>query len=126
MMVSKAGNVHNPVLHRYGLVIDPETRFAGRCGENRLFSRYSVQNGTVSPSGDSSQRSQGRLEESPMLLRGFAAAEGPALVDEVARIAQAASFRHMVTPGGYTMSVAMTNCGRLGWFPTAPATATPP
>ncbi len=21
----------------------------------------------------------------------------------------------MVTPGGYTMSVAMTNCGRLGW-----------
>jgi alkylated DNA repair dioxygenase AlkB len=21
----------------------------------------------------------------------------------------------MITPGGYTMSVAMTNCGRLGW-----------
>jgi alkylated DNA repair protein (DNA oxidative demethylase) len=21
----------------------------------------------------------------------------------------------MVTPGGYTMSVAMTNCGELGW-----------
>jgi alkylated DNA repair protein (DNA oxidative demethylase) len=37
------------------------------------------------------------------------------LVEEVARIAQAAAFRHLVTPGGYTMSVAMTNCGRLGW-----------
>lgn len=26
-----------------------------------------------------------------------------------------APLRHLVTPGGYTMSVAMTNCGRLGW-----------
>jgi alkylated DNA repair protein (DNA oxidative demethylase) len=50
-----------------------------------------------------------------VLLRGFAAAEAPALVDEVARIAHTAPFRHMVTPSGYTMSVAMTNCGRLGW-----------
>ena len=50
-----------------------------------------------------------------MLLRGFAAADAPALIDQVARIAKTAAFRHMVTPGGYTMSVAMTNCGRLGW-----------
>jgi alkylated DNA repair protein (DNA oxidative demethylase) len=60
-------------------------------------------------------RSQERLEEGAVLLRGFAAAEAPALVDEVVRIAKTAAFRHMVTPGGYTMSVAMTNCGRLGW-----------
>ena len=60
-------------------------------------------------------RSQEQLEEGAVLLRGFAAAEAPVLVDEVARIAQTAAFRHMVTPGGYTMSVAMTNCGRLGW-----------
>jgi alkylated DNA repair protein (DNA oxidative demethylase) len=60
-------------------------------------------------------RSQEQLEEGAMLLRSFAAAEAPMLVDEVARIAQIAAFRHMVTPGGYTMSVAMTNCGRLGW-----------
>ena len=26
-----------------------------------------------------------------------------------------APFRHLVTPGGQTMSVAMTNCGPLGW-----------
>ena len=59
--------------------------------------------------------SQERLEEGAVLLRGFATAEAPALVEEVARIAQAAPFRHLVTPGGYTMSVAMTNCGRVGW-----------
>src|SRR5262249_9573893 len=49
------------------------------------------------------------------LLRGFAGAEAPALLDEVSRVAAAAPFRHLVTPGGYTMSVAMTNCGRVGW-----------
>jgi alkylated DNA repair protein (DNA oxidative demethylase) len=56
-----------------------------------------------------------RLEEGAVLLRGFATAEAPLLIEEVARIAQAAAFRHLVTPGGYTMSVAMTNCGRVGW-----------
>jgi alkylated DNA repair protein (DNA oxidative demethylase) len=56
-----------------------------------------------------------RLEEGAALLRGFATAGAPALIEEVARIAQAAPFRHLVTPGGYTMSVAMTNCGRVGW-----------
>src|SRR5580693_4069765 len=64
---------------------------------------------------DSSQGSREQLEEGAVLLRGFAAAKAPMLVDEVGRIAQAARFRQMVTPGGYTMSVAMTNCGRLGW-----------
>jgi DNA oxidative demethylase len=64
---------------------------------------------------DSSQRTQEQLEEGAVLLRGFAVAEAPMLVDEVARIASGAAFRRMVTPGGYTMSVAMTNCGRLGW-----------
>ena len=33
----------------------------------------------------------------------------------VAAIAAAAPFRHMVTPGGRAMSVAMTNCGEVGW-----------
>lgn len=64
---------------------------------------------------DSSLRSQERLEEGAVLLRGFATAAASALVKEVERIAQAAAFRHLVTPGGYTMSVAMTNCGRVGW-----------
>lgn len=56
------------------------------------------------------------LEEGAVLLRGFAAAEAVALVEEVAVIARSAPFRHLVTPGGYTMSVAMTNCGRVGWI----------
>jgi DNA oxidative demethylase len=56
------------------------------------------------------------------------------LVKEAGRIAQTAPFRHLVTPGGYTMSVAMTNCGRLGWVsdrsgyrydPMDPETAAP-
>ena len=33
----------------------------------------------------------------------------------LAIIEQAAPLRHMVTPGGFVMSVAMTNCGALGW-----------
>src|SRR5713101_1877585 len=64
---------------------------------------------------DSAPRSPERLEEGAALLRGFATSEAPALVEEVARIAQEAPFRHLLTPGGHTMSVAMTNCGRLGW-----------
>ena len=78
--------------------------------------------------------SQEQLQEGAVLLRGFAAAEASALVDEVARIAHAAAFRNMITPGGYTMSVAMTNCGRVGWVsdragyrytPTDPGTGAP-
>jgi DNA oxidative demethylase len=64
---------------------------------------------------DPSQRSSERLEEGAVLLRGFASSEAPALVQEVARISQTSAFRHLVTPGGHTMSVAMTNCGRVGW-----------
>jgi alkylated DNA repair protein (DNA oxidative demethylase) len=83
---------------------------------------------------DSLPVSREPLEEGALLLRGFATAEAPVLVEEVARIAQAAAFRHLVTPGGYTMSVAMTNCGRLGWVsdrtgyrydPVDPDTRTP-
>jgi DNA oxidative demethylase len=55
------------------------------------------------------------LEQGAVLLRGFAGADAAALVEEVARIERAAPFRHLVTPGGYAMSVAMTNCGRVGW-----------
>jgi alkylated DNA repair protein (DNA oxidative demethylase) len=55
------------------------------------------------------------LEEGAVLLRGFADSEAASLIDAVNRIVQQAAFRHLVTPGGYTMSVAMTNCGRVGW-----------
>ena len=50
-----------------------------------------------------------------VVLRGFASDREPELVATVDEIATAAPFRNMVTPGGYTMSVAMTNCGQAGW-----------
>jgi alkylated DNA repair protein (DNA oxidative demethylase) len=50
-----------------------------------------------------------------VLLRGYAQADADALVAAVARIAAAAPFRQMVTPGGFTMSAALTNCG-AGWI----------
>lgn len=55
------------------------------------------------------------LGEGAWLLRSFAAGEATALWDAVAGIAGQAPFRHMETPGGYRMSVAMTNAGRAGW-----------
>jgi alkylated DNA repair protein (DNA oxidative demethylase) len=56
------------------------------------------------------------LTEGAMLLRGFAAALAPELVAAILDVAEVAPFRHMVTPGGYRMSVAMTNCGAAGWI----------
>jgi alkylated DNA repair protein (DNA oxidative demethylase) len=50
------------------------------------------------------------------LLAGFALPDADALVEEVHRVAAAAPFRHMATPGGFRMSVAMTNCGSAGWI----------
>jgi DNA oxidative demethylase len=49
------------------------------------------------------------------LMRGYASAGGGQLVVDLRDIETAAPFRHMVTPGGFRMSVAMTNCGALGW-----------
>jgi alkylated DNA repair protein (DNA oxidative demethylase) len=56
-----------------------------------------------------------RLADGAVLLRGFALPQAEALVEAVREIGAAAPFRHMVTPGGFRMSVAMTNCGDVGW-----------
>jgi alkylated DNA repair protein (DNA oxidative demethylase) len=50
-----------------------------------------------------------------MLLRGLARAVERELIADIGAIVAQAPFRHMVTPGGHQMSVAMTNCGGLGW-----------
>jgi alkylated DNA repair protein (DNA oxidative demethylase) len=47
------------------------------------------------------------------LLRGFA--DTSRLMPLVENVASMSPFRHLVTPGGQTMSVAMTNCGTVGW-----------
>ncbi|MGZ3422296.1 MAG: DNA oxidative demethylase AlkB [Polyangiales bacterium] len=49
------------------------------------------------------------------VLRGFALPFVERVVPLIERIAAVAPFRHMVTPGGFTMSAALTNCGELGW-----------
>lgn len=56
-----------------------------------------------------------RLADGAELLQAFVIEEAPALVSAVESVSSVSPFRHMVTPGGYTMSVAMTNCGPLGW-----------
>jgi DNA oxidative demethylase len=48
-------------------------------------------------------------------LPGFALPFERGLLTEINGIAAAAPFRHMLTPGGQRMSVAMTNCGQVGW-----------
>jgi alkylated DNA repair protein (DNA oxidative demethylase) len=64
---------------------------------------------------DESEAARCDLAPGAVLLRGFALAAETDLKLAVAAVAAAAPFRHMKTPGGFTMSVAMTNCGRLGW-----------
>ncbi len=55
------------------------------------------------------------LADGAVVLRGFALVEETPLLQAVAVIAAQAPFRHLVTPGGLRMSVAMTNAGPLGW-----------
>jgi DNA oxidative demethylase len=69
----------------------------------------------VTPLFDPAPPTREPLEEGAVVLRAFASADAAALVDDATAVAQAAPFRHLVVPGGYTMSVAMTNCGRVGW-----------
>jgi alkylated DNA repair protein (DNA oxidative demethylase) len=64
-------------------------------------------------SGDQPAREQ--LAADAVLLRGRALPVESAVLDALGKIVAAAPFRHMITPGGFRMSVAMTNCGAVGW-----------
>jgi DNA oxidative demethylase len=55
------------------------------------------------------------IAEGAMLFRGLALPHDDELLRALDDVTAAAPFRHMVTPGGFTMSVAMTNCGAAGW-----------
>jgi len=50
-----------------------------------------------------------------VLLGGFAKPSDRALLAALRDVLSISPFRHMITPGGFTMSVAMTNCGEAGW-----------
>ncbi|MBI3198201.1 MAG: DNA oxidative demethylase AlkB [Rhodospirillales bacterium] len=56
------------------------------------------------------------LAPGAVLLRGRALGVDAELLATIEAVAQAAPFRRMVTPGGFEMSVAMTNCGAAGWI----------
>lgn len=55
------------------------------------------------------------MAEGAVLMRGRALSNDDALLADILDISSSAPFRHMVTPGGFAMSVAMTNCGTYGW-----------
>jgi alkylated DNA repair protein (DNA oxidative demethylase) len=67
--------------------------------------------------GQAKQGQTGREELCPgaVVLRGFAVPDATAILAALHGITTQALFRHMVTPGGFRMSVAMTNCGAYGW-----------
>jgi alkylated DNA repair protein (DNA oxidative demethylase) len=56
------------------------------------------------------------LEAGAVVLRAFARREADALLAGIAAVTDSAPFRHLETAGGKRMSVAMTNCGALGWI----------
>lgn len=59
------------------------------------------------------------LADGAVVLRGAARANAEVLLADVQTILALAPWRHMVTPGGLKMSVAMTNCGACGWVSDA-------
>ena len=67
--------------------------------------------------GDESPQGSNRVVMAPgaYLLRGDALPRQAELLAAIAQIVAEAPFRHMTTPGGFVMSVAMTNCGKVGW-----------
>ncbi len=55
------------------------------------------------------------LGDGAALLPGHALPNVGKVLAALAEVQAASPMRHMVTPGGFRMSVAMTNCGALGW-----------
>jgi len=64
---------------------------------------------------DAVEPAQQALAPGAVLLRGFARGNDGVLLTALDSLLAAAPLRHLVTPGGHTMSVAMSNCGALGW-----------
>jgi alkylated DNA repair protein (DNA oxidative demethylase) len=60
-----------------------------------------------------------RLGPGTVVLRGFALSAAGEMYAEIERIVAQAPFRQMQTPGGFRMSVAMSNCGDYGWVTDA-------
>ena len=61
------------------------------------------------------QQATTRIAPGAVLLHGFARDADKSLLKAFDAVIAQAPLRHMVTPGGHSMSVAMSNCGPLGW-----------
>jgi DNA oxidative demethylase len=57
-----------------------------------------------------------RLADGAVVLRAYARSQVPQLLQAIGQVTLEAPLRHMTTPGGFRMSVAMTNCGGYGWI----------
>ena len=97
----------------------PRAAFAGHCNRN-FDGRYGTVTDLLATAdlfADDDPGFPARAELGPgaCILRGYACADEAAIFAALESIVVQAPFRHLVTPGGFTMSVAMTNCGDLGW-----------
>jgi alkylated DNA repair protein (DNA oxidative demethylase) len=61
------------------------------------------------------RRALERFAEHAVLMSGYALPQAQELVAAVRGVVASSPWRHMVTPGGLTRSVAMSNCGQVGW-----------
>ncbi|CNE51748.1 DNA oxidative demethylase AlkB [Yersinia kristensenii] len=59
------------------------------------------------------------LAPGALVLHHFVSEQALSLLAEVTAITTVAPLRHLITPGGYRMSVAMSNCGSVGWISDA-------
>jgi alkylated DNA repair protein (DNA oxidative demethylase) len=78
---------------------------ASRAGQEELFDSGALQAASLE-----------QLEPGAFVLRAFAVEQAAALLNAVELVARSAPLRHMTTPRGWRMSVAMTNCGDAGWL----------
>jgi alkylated DNA repair protein (DNA oxidative demethylase) len=87
-------------------------------GENSRLTRAAASESTLGlfSQGSASPPAQEPLAPGAWLLRAFAAPQAEALVAALEEVTRRSPFRFMTTPGGYRMSVAMTNCGAAGWI----------
>src|SRR5690606_2547200 len=87
----------------------------GQAGD--LFAALEAENGTGNGTGTGTVAAVAeRLGPGTALLCGFALARVDALLPALADVLARAPFRHLFTPGGLRMAVAMSNCGALGWI----------
>ena len=56
-----------------------------------------------------------QIGEQSYVLRGYALPWLERVLPELRAVLVQSPFRHMVTPGGFTMSAALSSCGALGW-----------